>query len=63
MFQLTVGEKLKLINTVGSITSKKVTLMVTMVSNIDIYEYFANPFIYTDVNTRTDGVNKVQTID
>lgn len=32
-----------------------------MVSNID--NYFAYPFIYTDVNTRTDGVNKVQTID
>lgn len=61
MFQLTVGEKLKLINTVGSITSKNVTLMVTMVSDID--RYFANPFIYTDVNTRSDCVNKVQTID
>lgn len=61
MFQLTVGEKLKLNNTVGSITSKTVTLMVAMVSNIDIY--FANPFIYTDVNTRTDGFNKVQTVD
>jgi hypothetical protein len=41
--KLTVGEKLKISSTVESITSKNVTLVVAMMSNIDIY--FAYRFI------------------